>query len=183
MKNILIINGHERFSYNEGRLNMTLTLKMQEILSSQYTVKLSILQNGWNIKEEQEKFLWANTVIFQMPVYWFSTPALLKRYMEEVYEYGVFYKGGSEYGSGGLLNGKKYMLSTTWNSPLNVFGNKKSFFEGKIVDDILVPIHKTQQFIGMEPLPSFSCHDVVKNPDINFFTENLKSHLKQVFHL
>ncbi len=183
MKNILIINGHDLFPYNEGRLNMTLTTVMQETLSSAFTVKTSILQNGWDAKEEQEKFLWADCVIFQMPVYWFGAPALLKRYMEEVYAYGLFYKGSSDYGRGGLLKGKKYMLSTTWNSPADAFKDAGGFFDGRSVDDVLVAMHKTQQFIGMEPLPSYSCHDVVKHPDIQAFSDGLKAHLKQVFAL
>lgn len=183
MNNILIINGHQKFPFNEGKLNMTLTQTIQDVLKEKYNVQLSILQNGWNVQEEQKKILWADFIIFQLPIYWFEAPALLKKYLEEVYEYGLFYKGSQEYGAGGLLKGKKYMISSTWNSPKNVFGNKESFFRGKTVDDILIALHKTQQFVGMEPLKSFSCHDVVKHPDINEIIKNLKLHLKDVFCL
>ncbi len=183
MKNIFIINGHERYPFTEGRLNMTLITVMQEELARFYSVKTSVLQDGWNVKEEQEKFIWADAVIFQMPIYWFAAPALLKKYMEEVYEYGLFYKGSSDYGRGGLLTDKKYMLSSTWNSPKDIFSDETAFFDGRSVDDVLIAMHKTHQFLGMTPLPGFSCHDVVKNPDIQAFADSLKAHLKQVFNL
>lgn len=35
-----------------------------------------------------------------------------------------------KYGSGGLIQGKKYMLSLTWNAPLEAFTEKDQFFEG-----------------------------------------------------
>ncbi|MGQ7155828.1 NAD(P)H-dependent oxidoreductase, partial [Escherichia coli] len=60
-------------------------------------------QDGYNIKEEQDTFLWADVVIYQTPIYWFSVPGLFKTYMDEVYEYGLFFKGADEYGTGGLL--------------------------------------------------------------------------------
>lgn len=32
------------------------------------------------------------------------------------------------YGSGGLIQGKTYMLSVTWNAPLEAFNDPKQFF-------------------------------------------------------
>lgn len=183
MKKLLIINGHEKFPYNEGKLNRTLMGVIAETLKDQFDIKMSILQEGYTVAEERQKFLWADVIIFQMPVYWFSPPALLKKYMEDVYEYGVFYKGSPDYGKGGLLTNKQYMLSTTWNSPASAFNDQNGFFAGKSVDDVLIAFHKTQEFIGMRKLPSFSCHDVVHHPEIDKFTFELKEHLAKVFNL
>jgi len=33
----------------------------------------------------------------------------------------------------------------------------------------------------MQQLPSFACYNVVKNPQIETFKENLRRHLRQIF--
>lgn len=183
MQKVLIINGHQKFPYNEGRLNQTLMNEMAERLKDDFDLKTSILQKGWDVEEEVKKFEWADIIIFQTPVYWFSVPALLKKYMEEVYLYGIFYKGASTYGNGGQFKNKKYMLSTTWNAPKEAFDDPAGFFEGRSTDDILVAFHKTQQFTGMQALPSFSCHNVVHQPNIEAYLTSLRQHLHSVFNV
>lgn len=116
MKNILIINGHQKYDSSEGKLNQTLIDNMVRLLSEENKIKITSVQDGYTLSEEQEKFLWADVVIYQTPIYWFSVPGLLKTYMDEVYAYGIFFTGAHEYGSGGLLTDKKYMFSTTWNA-------------------------------------------------------------------
>ncbi len=119
-------------------------------------------------------------MIYQTPIYWFSVPGLFKTYMDEVYEYGLFFKGADEYGTGGLLTEKEYMFSTTWNAPENSFGDKTKFFEGESLESTLSHLHRVQKFLGMSPLKSFACYDVVKNPDIEQYLLNLKDHLDGV---
>ena len=42
-------------------------------------------------------------------------------------------------------------------------------------------MHKTFQFIGMRPLPSFIANDVLKNPTIEADLERFKAHLIRCF--
>ena len=183
MKNILVINGHEYYPYAPGKLNKTLFSQIIDTLKEKHEIKTTIVQHGYDIKEEQDKFKWADVVIFQTPIYWMGLPAILKNYIDKVFEYNIFFKGGESYGRGGLMKDKKYMISTTWNAPESSFNKKDEFFQGKSVDETLVQIHKTLEFVGMTPLKSFSCNDVVINPDIDKFTKGLDNHLKEVFHL
>lgn len=183
MKNILIINGHQKYGSAEGKLNQTLTDHMVSLLSEKSNVKTTIIQNGYNIEEEQQKFLWADIVIYQTPIYWFSIPGLLKTYMDEVYAYGLFFKGSDQYGRGGLLTGKKYMFSTTWNAPEKAFNDPAQFFAGMDVEEAIAHLHRVQEFLGMEPLKSFTSYDVIKNPKIDQFVSELEVHLKEVLDL
>ena len=41
-----------------------------------------------DIVAEQEKLLWADTVIFQFPLWWFSMPAIMKGWIDRVYAWG-----------------------------------------------------------------------------------------------
>ncbi|OXM85127.1 NAD(P)H-dependent oxidoreductase [Paenibacillus rigui] len=180
MKNILIINGHQKYGSSEGKLNQTLVDTTVGLLSENHNVKTSVLQNGYSIQEEQEKFVWADTIIYQTPIYWFSVPGLLKTYMDEVYAYGLFFKGAEQYGKGGLFTNKTYMFSTTWNAPEKAFNDPTQFFKGDGLEGALHHLHRVQEFLGMKPLKSFACYDVIKNPKIDQFVSELEAHLKDV---
>lgn len=52
--------------------------------------------------------------------------------MDEVYEYGLFFKGADEYGTGGLLKEKEYMFSTTWNAPEKHLEIRQSSLKEKV---------------------------------------------------
>ena len=180
---ILIINGYQKHEFSDGKLNTSLSNYFYKKLKDYHKIRFTTLELGYTIQEERNKFFWADIVIFQFPIYWFSATAELKRYMDDVFEYEQFYAFGEDYGTGGLLTDKKYLLSTTWNAPEDVFNKTNKFFEGKSVDDILVSVHKALQFCGMKPLPSFSVHNVVKNPQYGSYIENLDKHIQKVFYV
>ena len=180
---ILIINGHQKTPFASGKLNRTLVDEMKKFFSrkKQNQIKTTTIMRGYVPELERKKFKWADVIIFQFPVFWFSAPAILQQYMQDVYAYGDFYKTeGKAYGQGGLLRGKAYMFSSTWNSPADAFGH--DFWQGVSSPDFaLVHLHKAQQFIGLTALPSFSCHNVVKDPQIKEYLTALKKHLTTVF--
>ncbi|WP_028777197.1 NAD(P)H-dependent oxidoreductase [Shimazuella kribbensis] len=181
MKRIFIINGYEPYPNASGRLNQTLVDHMTDQLRSSYEIKTTIVANGYTPEEEWDKFRWADVVIYQSPVFWFSIPGAFKTYIDKVYEYGVFFQGSDTYGGGGLFTEKKYMLSLTWNAPSEIFSNPGQFYEGKDVDEAMFHFHKTQEYIGMKQLPTFSLYNVIRDPDINSFLRMLDEHLQEVF--
>jgi modulator of drug activity B len=89
-----------------------------------------------------------------------------------------------QYGTGGTLTGiPKYMLSLTLNAPQAAFDDPEQWFlpEGKALDDLFWPMHLNFKFFGMEPLETFACFDVMKNPDIENDFIRFEAHLKQHF--
>ncbi|MYM25204.1 flavodoxin family protein [Duganella sp. FT135W] len=113
-----------------------------------------------DILREQEKLLWADTVIFQFPLWWFSMPAIMKGWVERVYTLGFGYgvgehsdvRWGDRYGEG-TLTGKRAMLMVTaggWESHYSPRGINGA------VDELLFPIHHgILYYPGMEVLPPF----------------------------
>ena len=192
-KNVFLINGHQAWEISPGKLNKSLIDIAGETFTAKgYEIRYTHIEDEYNVSEEVEKFLWADIFIFQTPVYWMSVPWGFKKYIDEVYMagYGTMFDDDgrsrsedSKYGSGGLLRGKKYMLSTTWNAPLEAFTDSDQFFEGKGVDGVFFSFHKAQEFIGLQQVPTFACYDVLKNPDIDNDFDRFKSHLNQVFGL
>lgn len=185
MEKILVINGHEYFEHSRGELNRTLFNEIIENLSHHYEVKSSILEDGYDKSEEQEKVKWADAVIYQTPIYNYSVPGLFKKYFDQTHEHGVYFRGNTpEYGTGGgLLTGKKYMFSTTWNAPYEAFNDRSKFFEGRNVEDVLFPLHLIHKYVGMEGLKTFSCFDVKKNPVIEYYKKSLNEHLSRYFKI
>jgi modulator of drug activity B len=79
------------------------------------------------------------------------------------------------------MQGKRYMMSLTWNAPQEAFGDPQQvLFEGKSVDDVFVSNTANYKFCGAEVLPAFSSHDVMKQADIEGDIARLREHLAAV---
>ncbi len=196
MKKALLLNGYERVKgVGEGRLNSSLIAITKDILEEKgYEVVVTVVEDGYDILKEHQKLLAADVVFIQIPVYWFGVPAIFKAYIDKVLMIGnadhSTSKGdgrtredpSKQYGSGGLLTKKKYMVCSTWNAPANAFDNKDGFFEGLSVDQVLNQIHKTYQFLGIQKLPSFTFFDIFKSTEgVAKQIEEFKDHIKRSF--
>ena len=184
MKSVLLINGHEPYAFAEGRFNQTMLDEIESGLQGWVNISKTIIKDGYNAEEEQEKFKKADVIVFQFPIYWFNVPALMKKYIDEVYAHGVFFgmgKKGGKYGYGnGLMNGKKYMFSITSNAPEDAFDNREAFFEGQSLDQFLFPLHKTHEFCGMSAVKSFGAFNVIKKPQVENDKKRLTAHINEV---
>lgn len=172
MKNILLLNGGKRFAHSDGRLNQTLhETALAHLDRRGFDLRQTFIDGGYDIPTEVDKFLWADVVIYQMPGWWMGAPWTVKRYIDEVFTagHGSLYANDGrtrsdstqKYGSGGLVQGKRYMISATWNAPRQAFDDPSDFFEGKGVDAVYFPFHKANQFLGMSGLPTFLAVDVM----------------------
>lgn len=176
MKHVLLLNLHQKYEgFANGNLTKTLLNEAKIFFEARgYEIRETVIEDGYTVAEELEKFKWADLFFVQSPVYWMGLPWLAKKYMDEVFSGGngsvTFINDGrsrddksKKYGSGGLMNGKKYMLSFTYNCPTSEFNNLNGFFEGMSIDQANIALHKTFQFCGLHPLKSYSVHDVYKS--------------------
>jgi NAD(P)H dehydrogenase (quinone) len=106
-----------------------------------------------DIHIEQEKLQWADFVIFQFPLWWFSVPAILKGWIDRVFCTGFAYGGAHKFYDQGGLVGRKAMLSLTTGGPGSMYS--PTGLNGDI-EKILYPIqHGMLYFVGMQVLPPF----------------------------
>lgn len=193
MKNVLIINGHQPYSFAPGRLNATLVdMAVKYFADNGCQVKKTVTAETYNVADEIDKLLWADVVIMQMPFNWFGMSWSCKKYIDEVWTQGM--RGTlsdgdgrtaghpkSGYGTSGKLNGQ-YMLSITGNVPAEAFGNvSETFFKGISTDDLLLPVHLIFQWTGLNPVSSFFAFDVNKNPHIDEDLKHFDEHLRNSF--
>jgi modulator of drug activity B len=180
MKKVLILNGHQYYEANaKGGLTQHYINRANDFfLKNGFEVKQTHIEKGYTKEEEIEKFEWADYILFQYPVFWMGLPWISKRYIDETFTPSRHFKSDGRsrddasklYGSGGLLQGKKYMLSLTYNCPESAFDNKNSLFDGLSLDQAHVAVHKTFQFCGLEPLETYAVHDIFKG-DLNLESE------------
>jgi len=191
MKNILLLNGGKVFAHSYSRLNDTLHDVALELLSDTgFSIRQTKIDSGYDIQTEVENILWADLVIYQMPGWWMGAPWTVKKYVDEVFTagHGSLYANDGrsrshperKYGSGGLLEGKHYMLSLTWNAPEEAFVDPAQFFEGKGIDGIYFPFHKTNEFLGMAPLSTYLATNVIKEPHVGETIARYRDHLAEV---
>ncbi len=192
MSNILIVNGAKQFAHSNGELNDTLTVLANKVLCELgHTVQISRADSDYEIQAEIQKYVWADVVIYQMPGWWMGAPWTVKKYIDDIFTegHGTLYASdgrsrsdtAKKYGSGGLIHDKKYMLSLTWNAPIDAFTEADQFFEGVGVDGVYLPFHKANQFLGMQSLPTFIVNDVIKAPEVEAYMAQYREHLTQVF--
>jgi NAD(P)H dehydrogenase (quinone) len=105
-----------------------------------------------DIVAEQEKLLWADVLILQFPLWWFSLPAIMKGWVDRVFTTGFSYGGGKLYEKGGL-KGKKAMLAVTAGGPASRYSQTNL---NEDIEKILLAINQgILHFVGMEVLPPF----------------------------
>jgi len=194
MKNIFIINGSHPFAHSGGRFNETLfnnTISYFDTLE-EFEVKFTQVGENYNVKEEVEKFKWADIVIYHTPIWWFQIPFGFKKYIDEVFteghQNGIYASDGRSrknpninYGTGGLMHGKKYILTTSWNAPKTAFTLENEFFNQKSVDEgVMFGFHRMNAFTGMELLATHHFHDMEKNADVPFELNNYSTFLNDL---
>lgn len=194
MKNVFVINGHEEYEFAKGELNRTLTNTALEHLGANgYETRLRTMKDEWDVDAEIQNHRWADAVLLQTPVNWMGVPWSFKKYMDFVYSFGMDGRlcsgdgrtrtdPSKQYGSGGTLTGTKYMMSLTFNAPKDCFNDpSQTFFAGMSPDDLFRPMHLNFRFFDMEPLPTFACYDVMKNPDVENDLAKYREHLAAAF--
>jgi len=99
---------------------------------------------------EQAKLAHASLVVLLHPVHWYSMPALLKLWVDEVLAFGWAYGGGK------ALHGKDLWLVATTGGPQAAYhpqGYNRYFF-----DAFLPPYEQTAHLCGMRFLPPMVLH-------------------------
>ncbi|WP_062053815.1 NAD(P)H-dependent oxidoreductase [Aquimarina longa] len=195
MKNILIINGWHTFAGSKGTFNKSLFKISTSFFntSDMYTIKTTEIDNGYHIEDEVLKFIWSDIVIYHTPIWWFSIPFNFKKYLDEVltagYKNGMWESDGRtaknpeiNYGTGGLLTGKKYILTTSWNAPKGAFILPNEFFNEISVDNgPMSGFHGMNKYLGLQRIASLQFHDIEKNANANQELENYTLFLEHYF--
>lgn len=197
-KKVLLINTHLTYpNWSEGLLNDAFHQKAKVFfLEKSFEVLETKVEAGYNPDDEVEKHINADIIILQTPVNWFGAPWIYKKYVDEVFNSGLFsekFLSGDgrtredltkQYGTGGKMQGKKFMVCSTWNAPKASFNDPdQMLFEGRSTADVLIQITSNYRFCGVEIVADYNCFYIFKDGDIVGTLENYPKHLETVFEL
>lgn len=107
---------------------------------------------------EQELLKAHDRIIFQYPLYWYSTPPLLKKWFDAVLQYGWAYGPGGDH-----LQGKEI------GAALSTYGTSESYqpdgFNRFTLPELVRPIEALVHFVGANYVPPFTLSDVTNVTD------------------
>ncbi|WP_336711083.1 NAD(P)H-dependent oxidoreductase [Chryseobacterium sp. MMO-127] len=143
MQNVLIVSGHP-----DSENSYANTAVLENILKLFPDAGISRLDQLYpdfqiDVKSEQEKLVNADVIIWQFPLHWYSFPALMKKYIDDVYAFGFAHGAG-----GDKLKGKKLILSFTTGASEDLYDYGKAM--NYPIGDFLPPLIQTAKLCRME---------------------------------
>ncbi|MBW1606171.1 NAD(P)H-dependent oxidoreductase [Lactobacillus sp. Sy-1] len=130
----------------ESRVNKRLIdeLKKQDVPNVTVRDEYSVYPDGKiDVGYEQKLVEENDRIIFQFPLYWYSSPSLLKKWEDRVLLYGWAY--GTD---GDVLANKQLSLAISAGSPDESYHPYGAF--GQTMDAIIAPFMATSRFVGAE---------------------------------
>ncbi|OLL15360.1 NAD(P)H-dependent oxidoreductase [Actinomyces oris] len=97
-----------------------------------------------DVAAEQAALEAADRVVLQFPMYWYSTPALLKQWQDDVLLYGW------AYGS----TGKELLVAVSTGGPGDAYSHESSY--GYTLTELLRPLQATANMVQMTYLEPFT---------------------------
>ncbi len=159
MSNVLVISGHPNL--DSSYTNKVILRELEDRITNIETRYLDALYPDYNIDidAEQKALINADIVILQFPFYWYSVPALLKKWIDDVFSYGFAF--GSD---GDNLKDKELILSFT------VGGAEESYdplgYNHFTIAQFLTPLQQTAYLAGMIYHKPIYTHSMVFIPEV-----------------
>ncbi|GBF48715.1 flavodoxin-like protein [Leptospira ryugenii] len=127
------------------------------------------------VKKEQELLVDHDLILFQHPLYWYSSPPLLKQWIDLVLELGWAYGEG-----GRALEGK------IWKQIITTGGSETAYtpegFHKAYLHDFLLPFKRTAELCRMVYEPPFVLYGSYQKgeKELHETGQALASHLQQI---
>jgi putative NADPH-quinone reductase len=159
MKHVLVISGHPDLQASWA--NSLILDRLETRLSNTEIRRLDRLYSDAPIDVEQEQAALqkADVVVLQFPFYWYSVPALLKKWLDEVLTFNFAY--GPE---GDKLKGKDFLLSFTIGGPEDSY--QPLGYNHFTIEQLIHPLQQTAYLAGMHFNAPLFTHRMVYIPGV-----------------
>ena len=159
MSKVVVISGHPNLK--DSYTNTVVLSQLAERIEDIDVRYLDRLYPDYQIDivAEQQALLDAETVVLQFPFYWYSVPALLKKWLDDVFAYDFAY--GSK---GDKLKGKNLLLSFTIGGPEESYDALG--YNHFPIEELIKPLKQTAYLAGVNLLPAIYTHRMVFIPGV-----------------
>lgn len=124
-----------------------------------------------DVEKEQELIEAYDKIIFQFPLYWFSSPPMLKKWFDEILLYGWAFGSRSGY----KMKGKKIALAISAGIDDKDFSaNAKYKYTLK---ELLRPFELTFDYVKADYREPFVYYGLEKNPSAEYIEESIPLYL------
>jgi putative NADPH-quinone reductase len=168
MSKVVIISGHP--DLEASYTNKIILEEAAKGISSVDIRRLDTLYPDYRIdvEAEQAALVTADVIVLQYPLYWYSTPALMKKWVDDVLA------GGFAYGTGGdKLKGKSFILSFTVGGTASAYTplGHNNF----TVEQLLHPMEQTAYLCEVNYQKPIYSHSMVYVPDMYGVLEEVEA--------
>ena len=108
-----------------------------------------------DVAAEQAALLAHDRLVFEHPFYWYSTPPLMKQWLDDVLTYGWAYGAG-----GNALAGKEWLSAISTGGPAHSY--QAGGYNNYSMSEFLKPLVQTAHLLQMTFLPPFIFHGAVR---------------------
>ena len=145
---ILILFAHP--SQHRSEINMPLIRASSEVENVTIVDLYAEYPNHYiDIDLEQQRLREHDVIVFMFPLYWYSTPSILKEWQDLVLEYGFAY--GHD---GTALHGKTLLCAITAGGTENAY--QTHGYNHYSIRELLRPIEQTATLCGLDYLPPYA---------------------------
>jgi glutathione-regulated potassium-efflux system ancillary protein KefG len=106
---------------------------------------------AFDVEKEQADLIAHDRIVLQFPLFWYSCPAILKKWIDDVFLPGFAYARG-----GDKLAGKEFLLSVSVGAPTE--GYRAGGFNNYTMDELLRPFQQTANYVKARYVPPFLFH-------------------------
>ena len=124
-----------------------------------------------DVEEEQRWVETHDKIIFQFPFYWFNSPPLFKKWLDQVLTHGWAYGKGSPY----ALTGKKIALSIT--AGINEADYQSTGRYKYTLKELTAPFEVSFDYVKAEYKPLFAFYGAEHDPNTEIIEKSAQDYL------
>lgn len=175
MSQVVVISGHPDLA--SSHTNTVILEELQNKVDNIEIRRLDTLYPDYQIdvEAEQAALLKADVIVLQFPFYWYSVPALMKKWLDDVLSYNFAY--GSK---GDKLKGKELITSFTIGGPEESYDPLG--YNHFTIEQLILPLQQTAYLAGMRFNKPVYTHRMVYIPGVYNELEEVQDRAKQHAH-
>lgn len=148
----IVVAGHPDLEHS--RVNAEFLSQLSRTPATIHRLSESHRNYDFDIPREQTLLAEHERIVLLFPLFWYSMPALMKKWLDDVFLPGFAYARG-----GDKLAGKEILAVTTVGAPSA--GYRAGGFNNHTIDELLRPLQQTVRYVKATFLPTIAVYESV----------------------